>query len=244
MITDLPDTTASAVDKKLIDLREHAGVTTLGRVLTLIIVTTDGRFDEPLEAAVRASHEHPARMIVLDIDADSADSGLDAEIRLGSDAGSGEVVILRARGDVVTGLDTLLTPLLLPDAPIVAWWPCSPPSAPCQDVVGSLAQRRITDALSAKDPEAVLKRLRRGYSRGDSDMTWSRLTTWRGLIATAYEVPPVSAPTSVVVEGDPANPSVILMAAWLEEMLDTEVRVEENRDGVSGLVAVRLHRED
>ncbi|HWT47593.1 MAG TPA: oxidoreductase, partial [Mycobacterium sp.] len=37
MIVDLPDTTTTAVNKKLDELREKAGAVTMGRVLTLII---------------------------------------------------------------------------------------------------------------------------------------------------------------------------------------------------------------
>lgn len=37
MITTLTDTTSSAVDHKLIEMREEGGVTAQGRVLTLLI---------------------------------------------------------------------------------------------------------------------------------------------------------------------------------------------------------------
>ena len=39
MIIDLPDTTVSAISKKLVSVREEGGAVALGRVLTLIIVT-------------------------------------------------------------------------------------------------------------------------------------------------------------------------------------------------------------
>ena len=42
MIVDLPSSTVSAVNKKLVDLRESGGVLALGRVLTLVIITDDG----------------------------------------------------------------------------------------------------------------------------------------------------------------------------------------------------------
>ena len=40
MIVDLPDTTVSKISRALIDVREEGGAVALGRVLTLIIVTT------------------------------------------------------------------------------------------------------------------------------------------------------------------------------------------------------------
>lgn len=42
MIIDLPSTTTSQVNKKLVELRESGGAVALGRVLTLVIVTGDG----------------------------------------------------------------------------------------------------------------------------------------------------------------------------------------------------------
>ena len=246
MITTLTDTTASAIDKKMIEMRETFGENTIGRVPTLIIIST-GDVEEPLEAAIAASHEHPARVIVVDTEPEAPSSGLDAEIRVGRDAGAAEVVILRARGDVLSSLDTLVMALLLPDAPIVTWWPENAPSSPVHDVLGSMSQRRITDSAACADPLATLKRLRRGYASGDSDFAWSRLTRWRGLVASAYEVPPVAVPTRIEVSGSVDDPSVALMAGWLEHALGVEVEVLPPRDGNAGFAGVhgvRLVRED
>ncbi|MFC0674810.1 6-phosphogluconolactonase [Brachybacterium hainanense] len=245
MITTLTDTTASAIDKKMTQMRETFGANTIGRVLTLLIVATGDDIDEALEAAVRASHEHPSRVIVVDADFDAEASGLDAEIRVGRDAGAGEIIVLRARGTVMSNLDTLIMPLLLPDAPIVTWWPEGAPSSPVHDVLGSMSQRRITDAAACDEPTAMLKRLRRGYASGDSDLSWARLTSWRGLIATAFEVPPATLPDRIVVLGPKEDPSVVLLASWLELSLGTAVEVEEPTDpATAGVQGVLLHRPD
>lgn len=244
MITTLTDTTSSAIDKKLVEMRDTGGETALGRVLTLLIVASADDLDEPLAAAVRASHEHPCRVLVLRAEPEADGDGLDAEIRVGHDAGAGEIVLLRARGQVASSLDTLVTPLLLPDAPIVAWWPSNAPSSPGQDVLGSMAQRRITDAAESSDPRGVLKRLRRGYRSGDTDMSWSRITNWRGLVASAFEVPPVSVPSSVSVLGDRTDPSVVLLASWLSEELGLEVSIEPEAAAAGNLSGVVLHRAD
>ena len=52
MIIDLPSSTTSAVNRKLVELRESGGVFALGRVLTLVVVTDDG---PELERAVDAA---------------------------------------------------------------------------------------------------------------------------------------------------------------------------------------------
>ena len=41
MIIDLPSTNSSKINRALVDLREKGGSITLGRVLTLVIITDD-----------------------------------------------------------------------------------------------------------------------------------------------------------------------------------------------------------
>ena len=99
VIVDLPDTTVSKISRALVNVREEGGAVALGRVLTLIILTREGALEEVIEAANDASREHPMRVIVLMIDGVDADSRLDAQIRVGGDAGASEVVTLRAFGE-------------------------------------------------------------------------------------------------------------------------------------------------
>lgn len=246
MITTLTDTTASAIDKKMIEMRETYGVTTLSRVLTLLVVAQDDDLDAAVDAAAHASHEHPCRVIVLIMDADADTDGLDAEIRLGRDAGAGEIIVLRARGGVVSALDTLVMPLLLPDAPIVTWWPGTAPSSPSHDVLGAMSQRRITDVARRPEGVAALKRLRRGYASGDSDLSWARLTRWRGILASLLEVPPISDPVMVSLTGDESDPAVVLLGAWFRTQLpDAQLEVlpaDGTQPADCGLCGVKIHR--
>ena len=129
MIYDLPDTTVSKIARSLVSVREEGGAVALGRVLTLVIVTTHGLQEEAIEAANDASREHPMRVIVL-IANTEGESKLDAQIRVGGDAGASEVVVLRAYGEAAGNQEGLVTGLLLPDAPVVAWWPDFPPAVP------------------------------------------------------------------------------------------------------------------
>ncbi|BCI89014.1 hypothetical protein NIIDMKKI_42200 [Mycobacterium kansasii] len=100
MIVDLPETTTTAVNKKLDELRARIGAVTMGRVLTLIIAPdSEAMFEESIEAANSASHEHPSRIIVvMRGDPYAEKPRLDAQLRVGADAGAGEVVVLRLSG--------------------------------------------------------------------------------------------------------------------------------------------------
>ena len=102
VILDLPDTDTGAINKKIVQLREEGGAITLGRVLTLVIAPdTEAVLEESIEAANWASREHPCRVIVV-IPGDrlTTEARLDAQLRVGRDAGANEVVVLRLSGPV------------------------------------------------------------------------------------------------------------------------------------------------
>ncbi|MBW0118232.1 glucose-6-phosphate dehydrogenase assembly protein OpcA [Pseudonocardia abyssalis] len=244
MIVDLPSSTTSAVNKKLVELREDGGVQALGRVLTLVIITDDGSAVEgAIEAANSASREHPCRVIVLASGQRKAAPRLDAQIRVGGDAGASEVIVLRGYGALAApeAGAGMVTPLLLPDAPVVAWWPGEAPAVPSDDAVGRLAQRRITDALSSKNPVKAFEQRRAKHVAGDTDLTWTRLTPWRALLATALDAPPHEDVTSAVVAGEAVSPSTDLIAGWLVSRLGVKVKRSPAASG-PGLVSVVLER--
>jgi glucose-6-phosphate dehydrogenase assembly protein OpcA len=244
VITDLPSTTVSAVNKKIVELRESGGVLALGRVLTLVMITDDGNeIEKAIEAANAASREHPCRVIVLARGQRKAAARLDAQIRVGGDAGASEVIVLRGYGplaaeDAGAGM---VMPLLLPDAPVVAWWPGEAPARPSEDAVGKLAQRRITDALASRNATRAFEQRRAHHVAGDTDLTWTRLTPWRALLAAALDHPPHEPVTSAVVAGEAVSPSTDLMAGWLAVRLGAKVKRSPAASG-PGLVSVRLER--
>lgn len=245
MITDLPSSSTSAVNKKLVELREKGGVFALSRVLTLVIVTDDSpTLEDAIEAANDASREHPCRVIVLARGQRRAVPRLDAQIRVGGDAGASEVIVLRTYGEL-TGPDAgagIVLPLLLPDAPVVAWWPGEAPAVPAEDAIGKLAQRRVTDALAARNPGKALELRRSGYAAGDTDLTWTRLTPWRALLAAALDTPPHEDVTAVTVSGEVVSPPTDLIAGWLASRLNVKVKRSPAEPGQPGLTSVRLDR--
>ncbi|MDQ2881294.1 MAG: glucose-6-phosphate dehydrogenase assembly protein OpcA [Actinomycetota bacterium] len=225
MIVDLPSTTTSAVNHALIDMRERGGAVALGRVLTLVIVTDDSaQVEQSIEAANEASKEHPCRVLVVARGLKRAGTRLDAQIRVGGDAGASEVVVLRLYGPLADHGDSVLVPLLLPDCPVVAYWPGAAPAIPAQDPIGRLAQRRITDTAAANQPIKALESRRSSYTEGDTDLAWTRLTPWRALLAAALDLPPYEDVETVTVSGATDNPSTDLLAGWLRSRLHVPVR--------------------
>ncbi|MFK4852542.1 glucose-6-phosphate dehydrogenase assembly protein OpcA [Microbacterium sp. ZW T6_19] len=242
MIIDLPDTTVSQVAKNLVKAREEGGVVALGRVLTLVISARNGVAEAAIDAANDASREHPMRVIVLTTG--DGESRLDAQIRVGGDAGASEVVVLRAYGEAASNEESLITGLLLPDAPVVAWWPEDAPVAPSASPLGRIAQRRITDAATASDVRERLDLLGATHAPGDTDLAWTRLTHWREQLAAVLDQPPFDEVTAVEVRGASASPSTALLAAWLQMALDVPVRwsYEDPENWQEGIKSVRLTR--
>ncbi|MGU3499042.1 glucose-6-phosphate dehydrogenase assembly protein OpcA [Mycobacterium sp. C31M] len=225
MIIDLPDTDTGAINKKIVALREEGGAITLGRVLTLVIAPdTEAVLEDSIGAANAASREHPCRVIVV-IPGDrlATEARLDAQIRVGSDAGANEVVVLRLSGPLANHASSVVTPFLLPDTPVVTWWPDLAPAVPAQDPLGRLAIRRITDATNGEDPLACIKSRLAGYTAGDTDLAWSRITYWRALLTAAVDQAPHEPITAVVVSGLKEEPALDILAGWLAGRLDCPV---------------------
>jgi glucose-6-phosphate dehydrogenase assembly protein OpcA len=226
MILELPATSTNEINKKLDELREQTGAVTLGRVLTLVIAPdSEAMLEESIEAANAASHEHPSRVIVVITgDADADEARLDAQLRVGGDSGAGEVVVLRLSGPLAGHDSSVVVPFLLPDIPVVAWWPDIAPAVPAQDPLGQLAVRRITDATNGADPLSAIKSRLPGYTPGDTDLAWSRITYWRALLTSAIDLPPHEPITSALVSGLKTEPALDVLAGWLASRIDGPVR--------------------
>ncbi|MEU1185413.1 glucose-6-phosphate dehydrogenase assembly protein OpcA [Streptomyces sp. NPDC005820] len=227
MKIDLTDTTASKINKALVQGRRAIGTPAVGMVLTMVIVTDEENAYDAIKAAEEASHEHPSRTLVVikrhaRTPRERTQSRLDAEVRVGSEAGTGETVILRTYGEVSDHADSVVLPLLLPDAPVVVWWPVDAPEYPSKDPLGALAQRRITDLYAVENPLQTLETRMRSYAPGDTDLAWTRLTPWRSMLAAALDqarVPIVSG----AVEAEAENPAAELLARWLEARLGVKI---------------------
>ncbi|MFD5767578.1 glucose-6-phosphate dehydrogenase assembly protein OpcA [Streptomyces sp. NPDC127049] len=227
MKIDLTDTNSSAINKAILEGRRAVGTPAVGVVLTLVIVTDEENAYDSVRAANEASKEHPSRTLVVIrrralSPRERNVTRLDAEVRLGTDAGSGETVLLRLHGELGARADSVVLPLLLPDAPVVVWWPVDAPAVPSKDPLGALAQRRITDMYAVEDPLGALDARAASYAPGDTDLAWTRLTPWRSMLAAALDQAGKDV-VSAAVEAEEANPSAELLARWFEVRLGVPV---------------------
>ena len=241
-MTTLWDTTGTAVVKALAAERRQAGSVSSGLALTLVVVVDESKVQQAEQAATRAAAEHPCRLIiVVRRRPDAPEARLDAEVVIGGRLGPGEAAVLRMYGRLALHAESVVLPLLAPDAPVVTWWFGQPPHRIAHDPLGVLADRRVTDTSLAPDPEAALLQRAHDYAPGDTDLAWTRTTLWRAVCASAFDS--VSSPaTSAEVTGPPGDPTRALLAGWLRARLGVEVTLQD-ADG-PGITAVRIALQD
>jgi glucose-6-phosphate dehydrogenase assembly protein OpcA len=241
MRINLTDTNAHLIAAELVRGRRRAGSPAMGMVLTLIVVVDEKEADSALEAAGEASKEHPARIIGVIMGSRQPASSVDAEIRIGAGT-TGESVLLWLRGEVTRHSESVVMPLLLPDSPVVLWWPSRAPDEPAVDPLGALGQRRITDAAGVpRHKQAAMSTQCRNYAPGNTDLAWTRITHWRAMLASALDQHPTKV-TAATVRAERISPSADLLAAWLTARLRVDVERRTSRG--PGITEVALRTSD
>ena len=233
----LDETTGNAVASAIADERRRMGASATGMVLTLLVLASEDTQADAVQAASLAAREHPMRILVFVARTGRERAHLDAEISVGGDQGPGELAVLRLHGALAQHAGSVAIPLLLPDTPVVAWWPGKAPEDLADDPIGRHAVRRITDASATTRPVRSLDVRQLGYQPGDTDLAWTRLTPWRSILAAALDQP-VGRITAVEVVCEPSNPSGPLLASWLHRQLGAPVRSASGK--APGISEVRI----
>ena len=253
MSTFLRNTTSSAVSKALLATRRAGGGAATGHVLTLLVSVDGDDHSEAVEAATRTAGEHPSRILVVHHRRESSPSRLDAEVFGGGERGPGELVVLDLHGELADAPASVVLPLLVPDTPVVTYWPAWIPPRPSANPLGALGQRRITDLAAASDAPSRLRGLAEQYAPGDTDLSWTRLTPWRSLLAAALDQER-SAVTGGSVAAERGNPSARLLAAWLSSRLGVGIEIVDSagpgitevtlRTDAAGAAEIAIRRSD
>lgn len=236
----LENTTVAQISEAITEEKRERGALALGFVLTLVVVADESDQADALAAASGAAAAHPMRIVLAIPRPGRGPSQLDAEISIAGDAGPGEVIILRLRGGLAAHAQSVVLPLLVPDAPVVTWWASEPPDSPGSDPLGMIARRRITDSGAGNRGTDELHKRATSYSPGDTDLAWTRLTPWRALLASALDRPfdPI---VSAEVASSRTNASAPLLVAWLSRLLRVPVTHKHSRG--PGITSVTITTE-
>lgn len=238
---ELTDTNAAKIAAAFVETRRSAASPMMGMVMTLVIVVDEDNATEAMRCARAASHEHPARVLGVIIGDGRGRARVAAEVGIG-EGWTGETALIRLTGEVTKHPASVVLPLLLPDSPVVVWWPNDHPADPSTDPLGMLAQRRITDAAAVTSGKSTaLKRICANYAPGTSDLAWTRLTLWRAMLAAALDHQHLKV-KSASVTAEKISPSADLMVEWLKWRLKVPV-TRETSDG-PGITDVVLQTQD
>ncbi|MBV9486247.1 MAG: glucose-6-phosphate dehydrogenase assembly protein OpcA [Frankiaceae bacterium] len=235
-MTALWDTNGGEIIKALVAERRTAGALASGLALTLVIVVDEKRVREAEDAATVAAAAHPCRVLIVVRHSIEGEVRLDAEVLVGGRLGPTEAVIMRMYGRLALHAESVVLPLLAPDAPVVTWWHGVPPEEIATDALGVLASRRVTDCSLAPEPLVALGQRAADFVAGDTDLTWTRATLWRSLLASAMDGLDRTA-QSATVTAETGNPTAAMLCGWLTNRLQIQASlVESSGPGITEVV--------
>jgi glucose-6-phosphate dehydrogenase assembly protein OpcA len=233
---------------------KEAGVTR-ACALNLLVYTTKDDDRARLEAMLdEVSGQHPGRTLVLVTDREATEAKLEAYVstRCRLMGGSrkqvcGEQVTIEASGLAVETAASAVAPLLVPDVPVFLWWKDIPHYEDrLFNRMAAMADRVVIDSAAFDHPQDDLRRLaqilrERSVSMRVSDLNWGRLTSWRTLIASFWDVPDyrphLDAIDHIEINYDPPDaapgeiaPKALLVIGWLASRLGWQVEAARAHD--------------
>jgi len=231
---------------------QHAAAEARASVLNLITVVGN---EAGLGAVSRVldglSVTNPSRTLILlaqhTREADKLEAQVSAQERTESGHRvSTERVILHAHGEPARHLASLAAPLLIPDLPVILWWPGRPEfeNSLFNDLC-QLADRLVVDTDEGFD-DADLTRLlevarRQKAQASIGDLNWARLIAWRHVAAQFFDMPGMLARlahirgVSIFHGHDGSTAQARLLGGWVRSRMATvgidvplEFRVDES----------------
>ncbi|HYY59355.1 MAG TPA: glucose-6-phosphate dehydrogenase assembly protein OpcA [Pyrinomonadaceae bacterium] len=250
---------------------EEDGAVMRARVLNLMVyVSGEAALDEVNGLLGDITSVHPCRALVMLAEAERPDRDIEMFVSAhclssGGTGGKnlcGEQVTLKARGRFTVELPSAAVPLLVPDLPVFLWWRDAPRlHDPVFANLTRASDRVIIDSAAFAQPYeqilelvALLERQRREHA-ALSDLNWARLTSWRMLLASFYDVSEyrhaLESVDHVRIEYVPHDlapgavaPKALILAGWLASRLNWRVHSEQSgAKNETGALAVALEKE-
>jgi glucose-6-phosphate dehydrogenase assembly protein OpcA len=168
-----------------------------------LVISVEGEeaLAEVTETIAQITWSYPCRAIVLVLKPEETREEVSAYISAHCQLPSGgkkvccEQITVVASGNATEGMWSVVLPLLVPDLPVILWWPGDPVlHGTLFEHLLATADRLIVDSRSFANPVFTFSRLAElsssRYSEvAVSDLCWSRLNSWRNLIAQFFDQP-------------------------------------------------------
>jgi glucose-6-phosphate dehydrogenase assembly protein OpcA len=229
---------------------DEEGALMRARVLNLMLFVTSAEAASEVDGILsEVTTIHPCRALLMIGEREKEDQDIAMSVSTfcpdASEAGGRRVcceqVKFRARGRFALELPSAATPLLISDLPVFLYW---------RDALGTddevfqslsrAADRVIVDSTEFQTPLAEMAALvqllsrKRSYDVALSDLNWSRLTSWRALLASFYDVqdyrPALERINRVIIEYVAPAPQALMMAGWLASRLGWHPSEDAARD--------------
>jgi len=232
----------------------ESGVTRACALNLLVYATATDDREQIYEMLDAVCEQHPGRTLVLVADRAATEPKLDAYVStrcrlLGGNRKQicGEQVTIEAAGPVVDTVASAIAPLLVPDVPVFLWWKDIPHyEDKLFNRMTAMSDRMVIDSSCFDHPHKDLLRLARMIRErpqfmSASDLNWGRLTAWRNLIASFWDVPDyrphLDKIERIVVEYDPPcfapdeiAPQSLLAVGWLASRLGWSIEGNGERE--------------
>ena len=242
----------TALWKEAVEDEEHGGLMRACVLNLLVYLPSHEASIEVGELLTEVTSAYPSRALVM-ISDEEASSSISAWVTsrcslptITSKQVCCEQVTILACGDQTQEMPSAIAPLLLSDLPVYLWWRAVPPLADrVFKRLVDIADRVIIDSASFADPHGDLVSLAvllRETPRGAafSDLNWARLTAWRALLASFYDVADYRAALErlkrIVIEYTPLTeeveiipPRALLLAGWLASRLGWQLKDDSVR---------------
>jgi glucose-6-phosphate dehydrogenase assembly protein OpcA len=232
-------------------------------VLTLVAYALDAAAAQRAgETIANLPRYHPSRSIVVLAQPSDDEPAIDARLSAHCHIAPGlegqvcfEVVELTVMGRAARHLHSVVLPLLVPDLPVFSWWSGDlPGDAHLLEDMLSASDRFIVDSTRLSDAQSGLPCLeslvQHATTSAVSDLSWTRVATWRRLIADLFDSPSLQPYlgrlTAVDIEHDAGSAAqALLLTGWLAARLGWRPEAKENEtyrlSNAGGDVLTTLH---
>lgn len=215
-------------------------------VLNLIVYATADEDRAEIDGALdEVSEQNPCRAIIVVADRESQEPKLSASVSLrcsrqGARQVCGEQITVETGGTNLESVSSAVAPLLVSDVPVFLWWRDIPHyKDPLFNHLVEMSDRLVIDSATFDHPREDLLRLAEMIQKDSknvlvSDVNWGRLTSWRTLIASFWDVPDyrphLERIERVTIEYEPnaaapeePSPQAALVVGWLASRLGWDV---------------------
>lgn len=214
----------------------HAAAEARASVLNLItVVDSESQYRSVARVHDELAVHHPSRTLVLLAQEERAALKLEASVVAEAHLTAGhrvvtEQVLLHAHGAIAAHLASLVQPLLIPDLPVMLWWPGRPEfESRLFAELSEISDRLVVDTddhFETADLARLLQvaRRRRGAC-AIGDFNWARLLPWRQLAAQFFDMPAMRARlaglhgVTVWYGADGPSTQTLLLAGWVQSRM-------------------------